>query len=291
MEHTITQGEHYYMSSCVQASCHESVHSFVRRFTVTNQLHYQTQSLLRRLLRASVEWFVSGQWESGLAAPLHIIDPRTSDGLMDIIALGNLVEFSIPLDLRTYENVIVDTEERLEQEAAMTHYRRFIRWFSSQFGLLIGGTAWVNPTYIFKRCLISFGASVGDYFTREHPTVQRQDPVVGISPSAVRKKLRHHIQSCWSEMVPAFDILVTNPSPFLYYTGPPIRIIRKLPLLLVQEGLLDRAEDIDYLPAPIFHVPEHVSPPETDHAAQKRDRILTSPATSPSQRKVSKIKK
>jgi hypothetical protein len=67
MEHTITQGQHYYMSSCMQLSAHEIIHSFVRWHIVTNQLHYTTAALLRRILVSSVQWFVSGQWESGKA--------------------------------------------------------------------------------------------------------------------------------------------------------------------------------------------------------------------------------
>ena len=61
MEHTITQGHHYYMTSTIQASTHEIVHSFVRRHTVTNQLHYDTRALLRRLLCGWIDWYVRGQ--------------------------------------------------------------------------------------------------------------------------------------------------------------------------------------------------------------------------------------
>lgn len=66
MEHTVTQGQHYYLSSCIQQTSHEIVHSFVRRFTITNQLHYQTPTLLRRLLCRSIDWFVTGAWTSGM---------------------------------------------------------------------------------------------------------------------------------------------------------------------------------------------------------------------------------
>jgi hypothetical protein len=65
MAHTITQGHHYYTTSCIESSAHEIVHSFVRRHTVTNQLHYEMQGLLRWLLCGCVDWYVSGQWLSG----------------------------------------------------------------------------------------------------------------------------------------------------------------------------------------------------------------------------------
>jgi hypothetical protein len=41
------------------------VHSFVGCYTVTNQLHYQTVSMLWRLLCATTLYFVSGEYASG----------------------------------------------------------------------------------------------------------------------------------------------------------------------------------------------------------------------------------
>lgn len=83
-------------------------------------------------------------------APQHVIDVETMDGLLDIIAVGNIIEFATALDHRTYENVVVDNDERLEQEAAMTRYRTFISWFSKRYGLVINGI-WLNPSYLFKE--------------------------------------------------------------------------------------------------------------------------------------------
>jgi hypothetical protein len=76
MDHTITQGHHYYMVSTMQASTHEIVHSFVRRHTVTNQLHYETRSLLRRLLCGWIDWYVRGPGLEGKLMTLPLI-PNT----------------------------------------------------------------------------------------------------------------------------------------------------------------------------------------------------------------------
>jgi hypothetical protein len=66
LEHTVTQGGHYYLTPCVQPSSHQIAHSFALRFTITNQHHDQTPTLLRRLLCCSIDWFVSGRWTSGM---------------------------------------------------------------------------------------------------------------------------------------------------------------------------------------------------------------------------------
>jgi hypothetical protein len=163
---------------------------------------------------------------SGMETPLHVINVTTVDGLQDLIALSNIIEFASALDFHMYENVLLDDEQRLEIEAAMTRYRAFIQWFSKKFGLLIDGT-WLNPTYLFKSRLVSFAATVCGYFAKKHATTQRQSRLVGITPFQVKKMFRRHIQICWPDLLPAFDHLLTKLSSFLYYIGPPIRIIRK----------------------------------------------------------------
>ena len=103
----------------------------------------------------------------GLPILLHIINVTEIDGLLDMIALGNIIEFAVALDYRTHEHIEVQDGEYLEREAAMTHYRTLITWFSNRYGVIIAGS-WVNPSYLFKRQLISFGASLGDTTSR-HP--------------------------------------------------------------------------------------------------------------------------
>jgi hypothetical protein len=207
-----------------------------------------------------------------------------------MIALGNIIEFAVALDYRTHEHIEVHDGEYLEREAAMTHYRTLIAWFSNRYGVIIAGS-WVNPSYLFKRQLISFGASLGDYFTRKHSTVQQHDKMVGITPVGVKRVIRHHIQTSWANLLPAFDQLVDKPSQFLHYTGPAFRIIRKTPFRLAEENLLDCTEDLDFDAAPIYlasQAPSNALIP--DHPAEKRSTVV-SPPSSPSRRKVLKKRK
>lgn len=229
----------------------------------------------------------------GMQNPVHVINVTEIEGLQDIIALGNLIEFASALDLRTYENIILDEEEQLEIEIAMTRYRTFGRWFSRNFGLLIEGT-WVAASYLFKRRLISFAATTCVYFAKEHSTTQRQSELKGITPSLVKSHFRRHIRLCWPDLLPLFEHLLDNPSSFLYHTGPSIRVFRKTELNLLNENLADKTEEKDYSPAPISlpvepaptasqHIPEHPAP--------KRAHIPSALPTSPSQQKISKRRK
>jgi hypothetical protein len=307
MEHTVTQGQHYYLTPCVQPTSHEIAHSFARRFTITNQHHYHTPTLLRRLLCCSIDWWVSGDWTSGMYSleyphlmyihlhsgmqiPLHVIDITCSEGLLDIISLGNIIEFTPALDLRSYTDVPLGENEQLEIEAAMARYRLFIKWFSKKFGLLMDGH-WINPTYLFKRRLASFGASVCVYFAEEHSNTQRESYFAGMSAIRVKKKFRQHIQKCWTDLTPIFDTMIAGPSAFLYHTGPPLRVIRKTGLDLLAANVLGKKEDRDYARASIYP-PISVAPTTTQAsaatAAPKRGHIPTGSVTSPSSKQVTK---
>jgi hypothetical protein len=69
LEHTVTQGQHFYLTPCLQPTSHQIAHSFARRFTITNQYHEHTPTLLRRMLCCSIDWWVSGNWTSGMYSP------------------------------------------------------------------------------------------------------------------------------------------------------------------------------------------------------------------------------
>jgi hypothetical protein len=226
----------------------------------------------------------------GTQPPLHVIDVTAIEGLLDIIALGNLIEFASALDLRTYENIILHEDEQLEIEIAMTRYRTFIRWYCRKFGLLIDGN-WIVPSYLFKHRLISFAATTCVYFANEHATTQKESQLKGITPSLVKGHFRRHIKLCWPDLDPLFEHLLHHPSSFLYYTGPPIRVIRKTELVLLQENLTDKIEDNDYSCAPIYLPAPTASEEAPEHSAPKRAHIPSASATSPSQKNMGKHRK
>ena len=87
---------------------------------------------------------------TGRAQPAHIIDVSTKDGLLDMIALGNVIELSRALDQRHYTGYDIDDHEQDEIDAVMTRYRLFIRWYTQNFALLIQKD-WISPSYLLKK--------------------------------------------------------------------------------------------------------------------------------------------
>ena len=216
-----------------------------------------------------------------MKTPVHVIDITNMDELLDLITVGNIIEFASALDHRTYDDIPISREEHLEQEFAMTRYHTFIRWFSKQFCLVIGNAV-VNVSYIFKRQLISFGVTLGLYVSREHSAVQQVDRMKGITPAAVKKLIRHHIKHFWCDVLPAFDKMVENPSAVLYYVGPTIEIVAKTPDFLARAQSMTIEEESDFKDAPIFLCSNAPTPLIVEPTAEKRTHVggLTSPSTS-----------
>ena len=121
--------------------------------------------------------------------------------------------------------------------------------------------------------------------------------VEGINPDIVKKIIRHHIRTSWSDLLPAFDQMLEKPSLFLYYDGPQFRIFRKTPFRLAEQHLLNVTESHDLHSAPIYlDKPQGDLLP--DHPAEKRSRLPTSntmtvfsPPSSPSQQRRLKKRK
>jgi hypothetical protein len=219
---------------------------------------------------------------------VHVLDIRKIDELLDLIAVGNIIEFATALDHRTYQDVEVSAAERMEQEIAMTRYRTFIRWFMKRFVLMIRDRP-VNAAYLFKRRLLSIATTLGHYVSREHSTVQKIDHVTGLTPAGVKRMIRHHIQQNWCDLLPAYDEMASAPSLLLYYVGPPITIVEKTPDYIAKVQYLKVVEDLDVKEAPIYlyNVSQGETPRNADPTAEKRAHPggSTSPSTSTVQKR------
>jgi len=110
---------------------------------------------------------------------VHIPDITTKDGLLDVIMVGNILEFSDALDTDCFgKNVPDDIME--ERSAARSRYRQFQCWFIRWYILDIEGEA-VNPCYVFQLSLIDFGValcSYGERWKMEVPSKQLRRAVL-----------------------------------------------------------------------------------------------------------------
>jgi hypothetical protein len=209
----------------------------------------------------------------------HIMDVKEVQGLLAIMAVGNVVELSSALNHRIYENQNVNELEMQEQEAATTRYRLFIRWFSDNFSVTIG-EEWINPTYLFLKRLVDFSATIYSYELAEHAKIHRANRIRDLNPNTLRKMLRFHFLRNWPQLTGYFDQAVLSPSPQLYYTGPQFEIARRED---AERAFLEasKVESLQWKQVPIYF---DVSGPVVGSDTRKRShaQVPSSPLMSPS---------
>ena len=129
VEDSIVYGRHFYSNASTQAMVFGIVHTFMLSSMITNTLHDQLDVMLRRMM---VMWstyhFLPAY--SKLDNP-HIPKTFTPSGLMDIIALGNLLELAQVLDRRSYyTDDGIHWQEVHEIALSRQRYRCFQDWFT-----------------------------------------------------------------------------------------------------------------------------------------------------------------
>jgi hypothetical protein len=242
LEHCAAVGHHYYSSSSIRESIYGLVHCLVRRRTITNDTHYTTRVLLRRLFTATVNWYIGGNWNRGMlhvlyyihcadvshtgqARPVHVIDVESKDGLNDIMALGTVIELSRALDQQVYSQSEIDHDEQHEIDAAISRYRLFMRWFSSHFAFIIHGE-WLYATYLFKKRLIDFAATILRYVTEQSGHALNVDDDHSLSPASMKKQILAHLIAHHRELQGYWRLAEKKASVFLFPDHQHIQVVQ-----------------------------------------------------------------
>lgn len=160
----------------------------------------------------------------------HVPDMRTQDGLLDVLALGCVLEFSTALDPARYS----DAHDPSSTEAlatitrenhARTMFRVLLRTFASKYTILLYGEL-VHPSSIWEAVLVNFAVGMVNTITRRAAQVTFDR---GVSPKTVLAAVRHHLQDCKPHLVGPFDDRLTGNKDDLHlsWNGVPFEIIRK----------------------------------------------------------------
>jgi hypothetical protein len=162
LEDSVTLGRHFYSSSTVRATTWSLVHSGILDESITNTRHPETEQLLRRMFWMYVtDYSRSVGAVKGRDSP-HSIDPRTTQGLLDIVALGNVLELSMFLD-RRFWNHAVPPEDAAERRNIRLQYAAFQEKFSSNHRLRVGEQLLDPRPTLFKPSLHHLGVSLLHY--------------------------------------------------------------------------------------------------------------------------------
>ena len=150
----------------------------------------------------------------------HIPDVTTKKGLLDVIMVGNILEFSAALD-RDYIGKKAPQDITEEWFAAMAKYRSFMNWYCSKFIIDFGREA-TNPCYIFHKSLIDFGWGLCSYVKRWENAVKS-----GVTSAQLEKTVLNHFRMDWQHLLGEFEHCLEQDDAqcrFFSWTGPDFRI-------------------------------------------------------------------
>lgn len=221
VDDAVTFGRHLYTSSTAQATSFGIIHSFILNYAVTNKLHDELFTMLRRMMTM---WHIRYEQDSALdvASEPHVPNITTVSGLMDILAIGNLLEIAQIIDRRWYEGGI-DPVEATEMAVARWRYRKLQTYFAKRYVVEVGGHI-ISTLSIFRRSLVEFAAAVVVYKREKYDVAPEE---LGGSAIEMEADMKDLFRSNHPELLPCLERLIKEDAQYLYWTGPSITIRRR----------------------------------------------------------------
>jgi hypothetical protein len=160
VENSISIGRHFYCASTTLRSVIGIVHTFLMEQGVTNVVHDNVlQSVLRRMMGM---WHIRYNESSYSLDDHHTPDVSTTEGFLDFVALGTLLELGRVLDRRTYSDKGINKKESAEILAGRRWFRMLQPKIARQYVFYVGNRV-TNVASIIKRFLVELAASVVTY--------------------------------------------------------------------------------------------------------------------------------
>lgn len=153
-------------------------------------------------------------------------DILTQEGLLDVIAVGCVLEFASALNRDIYSgNYDEDDDETIainvEAAHARTRFRVIMKTFAARFTTVIGEQM-VHPSYIWNRILVQFGAAMVTYMQKK-ATVVVQSP--GVSHQTISAAVKLHLQTDHPHLVAPFQRELKAKATALTWSGEAIQVV------------------------------------------------------------------
>jgi hypothetical protein len=219
MEDSFVYGRHFLTSSTIQETCCGIVHCFLLGYCVTNTMHEGLSTMLRRMMSM---WHVHYDQQITFSVPrdAHIPDISTTDGLMDLMALGNILELAQVLELRAYSAKVINWQEQQEMAMARWRYRRLQKFFAAFF-VVFTDDQQIHTMSVFRRSLLEFAVALIQYKRNTSETAPR---VSGCTATTMQDKVVGYLTSNFRELLPAFRELLGRAVYSFLWSGPTLTI-------------------------------------------------------------------
>jgi hypothetical protein len=137
-------------------------------------------------------------------------------GLLDLAAVGNIIDMSSVIDIRRYRPEIIPLVERAEQKAAQISFWEFVSKLSKTHVLVHNNKAVDIKTGFFEKELLKFAAGLVIYKRTVH------DLDGCHQPADIRSAVCQHFQEQHDDLKTDLNILLSSDPPIqgFHYTGP-----------------------------------------------------------------------
>lgn len=238
---SIVLGRHFYAASTIRRSAFGVLHTFILGLFITNTSHEDgTKSLLRQVMALWYRHFIIYEKFGSEYFSIHSITPLmhylvpdahvpeivTQEGLLDVIAVGCILEFASVLN-RDYYSGRYDPEDEdtiavsVEAAHARTRFRVIMKTFAARYTTVIGEHV-VHPSYIWNRLLVQFGAAIVTYMQKKTRVAVKS---AGVTAPKISAAVKLHLQTDHPHLLVPFQRELKVKPTALTWDGPPIQII------------------------------------------------------------------
>ena len=264
VEDSIAFGRHTLSASSSQRVAMGVVHTFVLGYAITNVLHDDLNRMLRCIMAM---WYTRYNGDSSLRTKLqhHVPDMADPQGLLDVMAIGNILECAQVLDRRSYQKPGVPQAEKSEMAMARRRYRKLAIVFALRYSTVVGGRK-THPLSIFRRSLVEFAAAIVVYKREQE----------GQSPPTSRnvyQRMLAMFETNYPELIPCWETMISKGLGSLVWTGPPITIQPNHTGKLTRQAARERNQetpDLNFTDLTMYHEATIVTPPQSPRPVKRR---------------------
>jgi hypothetical protein len=141
---------------------------------------------------------------------------------LDLVSLGNLLEFGELLDRRFYLGHL-SSQDAEEHRISRFNYHLFQKWFLKEYVLVANGKS-ISPSAVFDRALCQFSAALILYKARTKEVPRAEE----CSPKKFRKLVEEFFANVHPELVVTLKRLVETEEESLHWMGPDFSVRQRL---------------------------------------------------------------
>lgn len=212
----------------------------------------------------------------------HFPDILTQSGLLDLLIVGNVIEFAEALSRPHFAGKVANHIKE-EENVARWRYRQLMNWFAANHVIIMGNFV-ISPWYIMQLSLVRFASSLCAYMTRWKAASE----IKGCTVPKFRAAVEKHLRRDYPELLGKFKSLESDPPPSFAWQGPNFSVVCRSNLST--EMASSEVRDLDSDRVYLGDLDEDDSNSSEESKESEEGEPVESPVRSPVEKPVAKQK-